>query len=207
MNEERKELLQLIRSIANEKGVKEITLDKLHKSKRIPQDVLKKYYTGDENLVKDILAEERKKFEEIFIEHDFDGYYDAIDILFTVSRDMAGKFYHLSPSVTYKWKDIYPEIYQDHIDKRIDFIYEKINVNIQKGIISGLYRNDISTELVARRYISRLLDLHDPDNFPPEEFSFTKLFEQMFESFVESIATEKGQEHFEKKKKFLGYLS
>jgi hypothetical protein len=207
MNEEQKELLQLIRSIANEKGVKEITLDKLHKSKRIPQDVLKKYYTGDENLVKDILAEERKKFEEIFIEHDFDGYYDAIDILFTVSRDMAGKFYHLSPSVTYKWKDIYPEIYQDHIDKRIDFIYEKINVNIQKGIISGLYRNDISTELVARRYISRLLDLHDPDNFPPEEFSFTKLFEQMFESFVESIATEKGQEHFEKKKKFLGYLS
>ena len=163
--------------------------------------------TDDKNLVKDILTEERKKFEEIFIEHDFEGYYDAIDILFTVSRDMAGKFYHLSPSVTYKWKDIYPEIYQDHIDKRIDFIYEKINVNIQKGIISGLYRNDISTELVARRYISRLLDLHDPDNFPPEEFSFTKLFEQMFESFVESIATEKGQEHFEKKKKFLGYLS
>jgi hypothetical protein len=207
MNEERKELLQLIRSIANEKGVKEITLDKLHKNNKIPQDILKKYYTDDENLVKDILTEERKKFEEIFIDHDFEGYYDAIDILFTVSRDMAGKFYHLSPSVTNEWKNVYPEIYQKHIDKRIDFIYEKINVNIQKGIISGLYRNDISTELVARRYISRLLDLHDPDNFPPEEFSFTKLFEQMFESFVESIATEKGQEHFEKKKKFLGYLS
>ena len=207
MNEERKELLQLIRSIANEKGVKEITLDKLHKNNKIPQDILKKYYTDDENLVKDILTEERKKFEEIFIDHDFEGYYDAIDILFTVSRDMAGKFYHLSPSVTNEWKNVYPEIYQKHIDKRIDFIYEKINVNIQKGIISGLYRNDISTELVARRYISRLLDLHDPDNFPPEEFSFTKLFEQMFESFVESIATEKGQEHFEKKKESLGYLS
>ncbi len=207
MNEEQKELLQLIRNIANEKGVKEITLDKLYKNEKIPQDILKKYYTEDKNLVKDILTEERKKFEVIFIDHDFEGYYDAIDILFTVSRDMAGKFYHLSPSVTYEWKDIYPEIYQEHIEKRIDFIYEKINVNIQKGIISGLYRNDISTELVARRYISRLIDLHDPDNFPPEEFSFKKLFEQMFESFVKSIATEKGLEHFEKKKKSLGFLS
>jgi hypothetical protein len=207
MNEEQKELLQLIRNIANEKGVKEITLDKLYKNEKIPQDILKKYYTEDKNLVKDILTEERKKFEVIFIDHDFEGYYDAIDILFTVSRDMAGKFYHLSPSVTYEWKDVYPEVYQEHIEKRIDFIYEKINVNIQKGIISGLYRNDISTELVARRYISRLIDLHDPDNFPPEEFSFKKLFEQMFESFVKSIATEKGLEHFEKKKKSLGFLS
>ena len=207
MNEEQKELLQLIRNIANEKGIKEITLDKLYKNEKISQDILKKYYTSDEDLVRDILTEERKKFEEIFIDHDFEGYYDAIDILFTVSRDMAGKFYHLSPSVTYEWKDVYPEVYQEHIEKRIDFIYEKINVNIQKGIISGLYRNDISTELVARRYISRLIDLHDPDNFPPEEFSFKKLFEQMFESFVKSIATEKGLEHFEKKKKSLGFLS
>ena len=83
----------------------------------------------------------------------------------------------------------------------------KINVNIQKGIISGLYRNDVSTELVARRYISRLLDLHDPDNFPPEEFSFVQLFTQMFESFIKSIATEKGLEYYEKKKKSFKLLS
>ncbi len=207
MNEERIKLLQSIRNIANEKGIKEITLEKLHLNNEIPRDVLNKYYTREEDLVRDILTEERKKFEEIFIDHDFEGYYDAIDILFTVSKEMAGKFYHLSPSITNEWKDIYPEIYQDHIDKRVDFIYMKINVNIQKGIISGLYRNDISTELVARRYISRLLDLHDPENFPPEEFSFVQLFGQMFESFIKSIATEKGLEYYEKKKKSFKFLS
>ena len=201
MNDEKLDLLQTIRDIANEKGVTEISLEKLRKKDSIPTDCLDKYYTKDTDLVRDILAEERNKFEEIFVDHDFEGYYDAIDILFTVSKEMAGKFFSLSPSVTYQWKDIYPEIYQDHIQKRIDFIYMKINVNIQKGIMSGFYRNDVSTELVARRYISRLLDLHDPDNFPPEEFSFRKLFDQMFESFVKSIATEEGLAHYEKKKK------
>lgn len=201
MKDEKLKLLQSIRDIANEKGVAEITLQKLHENKAIPADLLSMYYKEDADLVRDILTEERNKFEEIFIDHDFEGYYDAIDILFTVSKEMAGKFFSLSPSVTYQWKEIYPEIYQDHIQKRIDFIYMKINVNIQKGIISGFYRNDVSTELVARRYISRLLDLHDPDNFPPEEFSFRKLFDQMFESFVKSIATEEGLAHYEKKKK------
>ncbi len=201
MNDERLTLLQTIRDIANKKGVGEISLEKLRQNKAIPNDLLNKYYTKDIDLVTDILTEERKKFEEIFIDHDFDGYYDAIDILFTVSKEMAGKFFSLSPSVTYVWKDVYPEVYQEHIQKRIDFIYMKINVNLQKGIMSGFYRNDVSTELVARRYISRLLDLHDPDNFPPKEFSFLKLFDQMFESFVKSIATEEGLAHYEKKKK------
>lgn len=201
MNDERLTLLQTIRDIANKKGVAEISLEKLHQNTSIPINLLNKYYKKDIDLVKDILTEERKKFEEIFVDHDFDGYYDAIDILFTVSKEMAGKFFSLSPSVTYEWKDVYPEVYQEHIQKRIDFIYMKINVNLQKGIISGFYRNDVSTELVARRYISRLLDLHDPDNFPPEEFSFLKLFDQMFESFVKSIATDEGLAHYEKKKK------
>jgi len=205
MNEDRIELLQTIRNIANEKGIAEITLEKLHNINEIPQDILSKYYLKDEDLVTDILAEERKKFEVIFIDHDFEGYYDAIDILFTVSKEMAGKFFSLSPSVTHQWKDVYPEVYQDHIQKRIDFIYMKINVNLQKGITSGLYRNDVSTELVARRYISRLLDLHDPDNFPPEDFSFIQLFEQMFDSFVKSIATEEGLTHYEKKKKSIKF--
>lgn len=201
MNDERLTLLQTIRDIANKKGVAEISLEKLLYNTSIPNNLLNKYYKKDIDLVKDILTEERKKFEEIFVDHDFDGYYDAIDILFTVSKEMAGKFFSLSPSVTYEWKDVYPEVYQEHIQKRIDFIYMKINVNLQKGIISGFYRNDVSTELVARRYISRLLDMHDPDNFPPEEFSFLKLFDQMFESFVKSIATDEGLAHYEKKKK------
>lgn len=201
MNDERLTLLQTIRDIANKKGVAEITLERLRRNKSIQTGHLDKYYAQDIDLVRDILAEERNKFEEIFVDHDFDGYYDAIDILFTVSKEMAARFFSLSPSVTYQWKDMYPEVYQEHIQKRIDFIYMKINVNLQKGIRSGLYRNDVSTELVARRYISRLLDLHDPDNFPPKEFSFRKLFDQMFESFVKSIATEEGLAHYERKKK------
>ncbi len=201
MTKELSLLIDSIRTLANDKGIESITLKKLRKNAKFSNDLLTKHFVNDEVLVKYILESERNKFEVIFIDHDFDGYFDAIDILFTVSKEMAGKFYNLSPSITHSYKIKFPETYDDHLSKRIDFIYGKIQVNIQKGIQEGLYRDDVSIELVARRYISRLLDLHDPENFPPEDFSFTTLFMQMFDSFILSIATKKGIKSYNEKRK------
>lgn len=201
MTKELSLLIDSIRALANKRGIGEVTLEKLYSNPDFSNELLDKYFENDEYLVKCILESERQKFEIIFVDHDFDGYYDAIDILFTVSKEMAGKFYNLSPSITHDYKHMYPVIYEDHLKKRVDFIYGKIQVNLQKGIREGLYRDDVSIELVARRYISRLLDLHDPENFPPAEFSFGTLFMQMFDSFVVSIATEKGIKSYEEKRK------
>ncbi len=201
MTKELSLLVDSIRNLANEKGIDAITLEKLNENPNFSNELLSKHFINNETLVKYILESERNKFEVIFVDHDFDGYYDAIDILFTVSKEMAAKFYNLSPSVTHSYKDQYPKIYENHLKKRIDFIFGKIQVNLQKGIGEGLYRDDVSIELVARRYISRLLDLHDPENFPPENFSFTTLFMQMFDNFVKSIATEKGIKHYNKKRR------
>ncbi len=201
MSEELKTLIDQIRTIANDDGIESVTLHELYKSSAFSPDLLDKYFKNEEMLVEALLADERKKFEEIFVDHDFDGYYDAIDILFTVIKEMATKFYSLSPSVTHKYEELYPEIFEKHIEDRINFIFNKIQINLTKGISQGMYRNDVSIELVARLYIRRLIDLHNIENFPPEDFSFTTMFEQMFENFVRSVATEDGLAYFEKKKK------
>ena len=201
MSEEQKILLNSIRDLANREGIEAIAIDKLHGNSDISSDVLVKYYINEKDLVRDILTEERKMFEVIFEDHNFDGYNDAIDILFTVVKEMSTKFYNLSPSVTVQYKDIFPEVYQQHLDERADFIFRKIQVNLRKGIYEGMYRDDVSIELVARRYISRLMDLQNPDTFPVENFSINTMFYQMFESFVKSIATEKGLNYFEEKKR------
>ena len=200
MTKELSVFIDSIRELANNEGIGAVTLEKLLEHPDFSNSLLNRYFKNNDDLVRCILESERAKFEDIFVQHDFDGYFDAIDILFTVSKEMASKFYNLSPSITHEYKDLYPEIYDDHLKKRIDFIYGKIQVNMQKGIYQELYRDDVSIELVARRYISRLLDLHDPENFPPEEFNFNTLFLQMFESFVTSIATEKGLKYYQEKK-------
>jgi len=166
----------------------------------IPREVILNYVSGEEELVEKVLDFERQRFEEIFKIHDFEGV-NAIDILLIVSKELAEKFRDISPSVTFILKNHFPDIYQQHFILRRDFIYEKIKINLSKGISQGMYRDDLSIELVARLYLSRLIDLHNPDFFPAEKFSFETIFNVMFENFIRSIAKPEGLSYFEKKKK------
>jgi len=94
--------------------------------------------------------------------------------------------------MTFDLKKYYPDIYHKHVEERIEFIFSKIKINIEKGINQGMYRNDLSIELVARMYIMRLIDLHNPEFFPAEKFSFQTLFDAMFDNFIRGIVNEKG---------------
>ena len=182
----------------NSKAV--IDLEEISSKIGISREVILSYVTGEEELVEKVLDFERHRFEEIFKIHDFEGV-NAIDILLTVSKELAEKFMDISPSVTFVLKKHFPDIYQRHFILRRDFIYEKIQINLSKGISQGMYRDDLSIELIARLYLSRLIDLHNPDFFPAEKFSFDTIFNVMFENFIRSIAKPEGLAYFEKKKK------
>ena len=54
-------------------------------------------------------------------------------------------------------------------------------------------------ELVSRLYISRLIDMHNPEFFPPEQFSYDTLFDFMFDHLIRGIANKKGLEYYENK--------
>ncbi|MBU1578748.1 MAG: hypothetical protein KJ754_04920 [Bacteroidetes bacterium] len=204
IQEELKPILETIRRKALEVGVRNLSYDKLKPLLGDDLIILQKYVKSNESLVEKTLELEREKFVEIFIEYDFEGM-NAIDILLIVSHELAQKFYDISPSITHELKGLFPEIYQQHFDERIRFISEKIRINLTKGISQGMYRNDLSIELIARLYISRLIDIHNPDFFPPEAFSFKTLFDQMFESFVRSVATTEGLIYYEKRKNSAGF--
>jgi hypothetical protein len=184
----------------NMNGKAVISLEEISSKIGIPREVILNYVSGEEELVEKVLDFERDRFEEIFKIHNFEGV-NAIDILLIVSKEVAEKFIDISPSVTFVLKNHFPDIYQQHFILRRDFIYEKIKINLTKGIGQGMYRDDLSIELVARLYLSRLIDLHNPDFFPPEKFSFDTIFNVMFENFIRSIAKPEGLAYYEKKKK------
>jgi len=186
----------------NSKAV--ITFEEISKKTGIPKESFIQHFSSEEELVEKALEFERLRFEEIFKIHDFEGV-NAIDILLTVSKEVAKKFMDVSPSVTFILRKDFPEIYQRHFELRRDFIYNKIQINLTKGINQGMYRDDLSIELVARLYLSRLIDLHNPDFFPPEEFSFDTLFNVMFESLIRSIAKPEGLDYYEKKRKAIKF--
>lgn len=195
-------LLLKVRDISIKHGISNLTYETLSTLLDIDVHELKRTIPSLQILVENLLRFEREVFTSIFDKYNFDGV-NAIDILLTVSREINSRFNELSPSFTHDLKALYPDIYQRHMESRVDFIFEKIKINIHKGIAQGMYRNDLSIELLSRIYISRLIDLHNPLFFPPDKFSFKLLFEVMFENFIRGIATEEGLKYYGKRIKEL----
>ena len=198
-NDELTNLVETIRIIALKDGVKEIALDKLKSNSLIQKKLLNKYFADDKALVEAIFENERVHFEEIFEDRNFDTS-NAIDNLFTVSQIIAKNFHYLSPSLYHFCQVQFPDIYETYFNQRTESVFNRIQVNLNRGIWQGLYRNDLGIELVARGYISRLIDLYNKENFPAEEFCFNDFFNQMVETFVLSIVTKKGLSYWDQKK-------
>lgn len=200
MDEKFRTILIGVRELSFKVGVRSLNVETICNSLNITPEELRQYVSSDEELVEKVLEFERESFKSIFDEHNFEDV-NAIDILMIVSQEMNGRFQDLTPSVTTDLEDIYPEIYQSHIEQRIEFIFNKIKINIEKGIRQGMYRQDLSIELLARLYISRLIDLHNPIFFPPDKFSFPMLFEVMFENFIRGIANDDGLKYFKQQRR------
>jgi TetR/AcrR family transcriptional regulator, cholesterol catabolism regulator len=182
----------------------EFSLHKLSQDLNQPLADLIQSFGSEEGLVEEVLDYEQKSLEAIFTSFDFSNV-NAIDGLLFVSKEISKKFSDIQPCITFDLRKYYPEIRQNFFDKRVKFVFDKIRRNFEQGIHQGLYRKDLSTELVSRLYISRLIDLHNPDFFPNDEISFNILFDVMFDTFIRGICSEEGNAYYQKKIKCMKF--
>lgn len=193
-------VLERVRELFFKYGVRSVSMEDICRDLGISKKKLYQLFSSKNELVEKLLLLERENFEIIFDTYNFEGV-NAIDILLTVSKEVGDRFRDISPSMTFDLKKYYPDIYHNHIEERIDFIFKKIQINLEKGINQGVYRDDLSVELISRLYIRRLIDLHNPEFFPADKFSFQTIFEAMFDNFIPGIGNPKGIEYYEKQKK------
>ncbi len=197
MGNNQQDILKEIRELSLDKGVSCLSFELIGSHLGIDAAELIRMFGNEAGLIEKLLENERNSFKAIFDENNFEGT-NAIEILMIVSREVSRRFLAVTPSITHDLKSLYPEIYQAHLEERIEFISGKVKINIEKGIRQGIYREDLSVELLARLYISRLLDLHNPAFFPPEKFSFNVLYDVMFDNFIHGIANEEGLNHYKR---------
>jgi hypothetical protein len=197
-------LVEDVRRLLSGYKSSEFTFQNLARDLDQPVDTLISAFGTESGLVEEILNYEQQNLENIFSEFDFSGS-NAIDGLLSVSREISNKFVTIVPSITFDLRSEFPEVRQKFVEKRISFVSAKIKSNFEKGMRQGMYRPDLSAELVSRIYISRLIDLHNPDFFPNETISFSVLFDVMFDTFIRGIYSDEGKNYYEKKVKCMKF--
>jgi len=200
MNKPNLPLIEEVRKLLSGYGSSEFSFRNLALELRMPEVDLVKTFGSERGLVEEILNFEQQNLENIFSDFNFSDT-NAIDGLLIVSKEISNKFVNILPSINFDLRSVFPEVRQKFVDKWVNFVSAKMRANFEQGIQQGMYRPDLSAELVSRIYISRLIDLHNPDFFPNESISFSMLFEVMFDTFIRGICTDDGKRYYEKKMK------
>ena len=205
MNDHLKTILRDIRELSIRRGIKNLTIEEICYELNIPVQTLYDHVSNETELVVMILDQERRNLQEIFEKYPYNGE-NAIDLLLSVGREISEQFRDVTLTISLELNRYFPEIYGHHLELRTNYIFAKIKNNLEHGIRQGNYRSDLSTELLARLYISRLIDLHNPLLFPPGQFSFNIVFDVMIDNFIRGIATEQGIAHYETRIKAMEFV-
>jgi AcrR family transcriptional regulator len=123
---------------------------------------------------------------------------NAIDQLLRVSKKVCTEMKHFNPSMTFDLQKYYPEVYRKFNHDKKEIIFQQIVSNMQQGISEGLYRDDLPIELVARLYVQKLEYINDPEFLMSDDFSFSNMFEVMFDNHIRGISNPLGLEYYEK---------
>ena len=198
-------LAEKLRSYIAKYGINDFNEERLEKTGLTLKE-LKANFTDRQDMVKTVLEYERKCFEEIFNEYNFEGW-NAIDIMLMVINEINNRFFNVTPSVTIILSKVFPDIFEEHLQKRSDFIFEKIKINIEKGMEQGMYKKDISSEMIARMYIAKLNDIHNPQIYPPEGFTFATIFNNLIDNVIKSITNEEGKTYYKQRKQLYSILN
>jgi hypothetical protein len=205
MNDINLALIKDIRKVVSGYKSDDFTFRTLAANLKLSTDLLKSEFGSEAVLIEKILDYEQHNLESIFESLDFDSM-NAIDDLLDASREISKNYPEISPCITFDLRTNFPDVRQKFVERRIQFVDSKIKANFELGMQQGMYRTDLSAELISRLYISRLIDLHNPDYFSNESISFPLLFEILFDTFILGICTDKGRSYYQQKIKSLGFI-
>jgi AcrR family transcriptional regulator len=197
MHKEYDELMMKLRKFIFTLGIRSFSMDEICKKIFVPKSLMTKHIKNKSDLVEQLLTFERIQFQSIFNDYDFEDL-NAIKVLIIVNKEVALRFNDVSPSMAFDLQKFYPEHFSVHYKKEQEFISEKIELNLHKGIEQGMYREDINVDLIVHHYFPRLIELQDPTMIKTEKFSFGVLSEFIIDLMIRGIATREGIEYYEK---------
>ena len=191
-------------SIFMQRGIKNVSMDDLCRQMGISKKTLYKYFENKADLltkisiyIQELITSRLEELKKLNL--------NAIDVLLEMSRVSTDNHIRINPIVNFEIRKYYPQVYDKYIHTKKELIVNSILENLEKGIHEGLYRQDLNKEIIAHLYFKKIEEFHSLEEENLTNFSYSKIFEVMFENHIRGIANKKGIEYFEKQKAKLNF--
>ena len=189
-------ILQTTGGLFRKYGIRSISMDDIAREIGMSKKTLYQYVENKTDLIEKLLLHLVSSSRACITEETSN--LNAIDVLIQVSIKVSREIKEMNPSIAFDLEKFYPTLYRNFVNAKRDHVYRKIKENLEQGVSEGIYRNDVDSDLVAKLYVQKLMDVHDPEFLSSVDFSFEKVFQVMFDNHIRGIANPEGLAYYEK---------
>jgi AcrR family transcriptional regulator len=177
-------------------GFKSITMDDIAQELGISKKTIYKFYKNKVELVDEAITYMHQNMHQA-IQCICEKGYNAIEENFEIKKMFKDMFKNSDDSPMYQLEKYYPKTFNKIVANEFSMFKECIAENIKKGILEGLYREDLNIELTAKFYFSLAMSVYDTNLYTYNKNTINKLEIQVLEYHTRAIATKKGLEILE----------
>lgn len=190
------QILKASSTLFRKYGIRSISMDDIAHEMGMSKKTLYQYVENKNDLVEKMLTHSVTSSTACVTENPLNR--NAIDILLEVSVKVGQEIKEMNPAIAFDLEKFYPALYRAFVNAKRDHVYRKIKENLEQGVTEGIYRSDLDADVVAKLYVQKLLDVHDPEFLSSVDFSFEKVFRVMFENHIRGIANTVGLAYYVK---------
>lgn len=198
MDQKKQQIITDTANVFMRYGIKSVTMDDVARQLKISKKTLYKYVDDKLDLVCKVMnmqcGMERDMISEVVQKSE-----NAIDEIILISKHMSRQLNNLHPSIHFDLEKYYPEAWGMFYDHKNEFIYSCVVENLKRGKEEGLFRENLTPEIVARLYVSKIDVVFDPEAFPPDRYRFIEVALENLRYHLRGIASPKGIEYLKKR--------
>jgi len=174
-------------------GIKSVSMDDISRHLGMSKKTLYQLVDNKNDLIGKVIQLHLEKEKE-----DMDGICerstDSIHEMLLIAKEVSKNLRDMNPSTVYDLQKYYPETWLKLQSLHQEYVYGIIKNNIQNGIESGIYRNSLHPDIIAKFYVGKSFILTDEKVFPMSQYNRNDLFWEFITYHIHGIASEKGLE-------------
>ncbi|MBX7183195.1 MAG: TetR/AcrR family transcriptional regulator [Bacteroidia bacterium] len=194
MEEKLELILERARKLFMHKGIRNITMDDIARELGMSKKTLYNFVEDKSDLLMKIM-QTMVKNDSAYFNRVHEQIENPIDELFENSKYIVEQLKMIHPSIHIELMRYYPEVWKVYNDHKVDFALKTVKANLEKGIRTGYYRQNINPDVLARIYIARMDLCFDSEIFPAPQFSFVEVYNEMLYYHIRGIASLKGNQY------------